>query len=78
LERKCGVVFDAVYKKRKRDGTSFVLDYSQVLLDFSCDPGLESVLIVSSLGLDQEDIAVREGKALLADCSVSKHRRYLW
>lgn len=78
LEKRSGLVFDAVYKKRKRDGTSFVLDYSQVLLDFSRDPSLESVLIVSSLGLDQDDIAAREGKALIEDCSVSRHRRYLW
>lgn len=78
LEKKSGIVFDAVYKKRKRDGTSFVLDYSQVLLDFSRNQSLESVLIVSSLGLDQDDIAVREGKALIEDDSVSRHRRYLW
>lgn len=78
LEKRHGIVFDAVYKKRKTDGTSFVLDYSQVLLDFSIDSGLEAVLIITSVGIDQEDLAVREGPELIKDDSVSSRRRFLW
>lgn len=72
-----GISFDAVYKKRKADGTSFQLDYSQILQDFDFQQHPNSVLIVSSLGLDQEDLKDRSGLALLREQSMSRHRRYL-
>ena len=72
-----GICFDAVYKKRKSDGTSFQLDYSQIIQDFSFQPHPDSILIVSSLGLDQEDLKDRSGLDLLQEKSMSRRRRYL-
>ena len=67
-----------MYKKRKADGTSFVMDYSQIVSDFGVALNPKSVLIVSSLGIDLEDLQVREGIALLREDSVSRPRKYLW
>lgn len=84
LKKRFGVVFDAVYKLRKSDGTSFLLDYSQILSDFAISPhkppspSLHSTLILSSIGLNQEDLTYRQGLDLVCEPSVSHFRRYLW
>lgn len=84
LKKRSGLVFDAVYKIRKSDGTSFLLDYSQILSDFTVSPhkipspSLNSTLIVSSIGLNQDDLGCRQGLDLLYESSVSHFRRYLW
>lgn len=84
LKKRTGVTFDAVYKLRKSDGTSFLLDYSQIFSDFTVcphkppSPSLNSTLIVSSIGLNQEDLCCRQGLDLLYESSVSSFRRYLW
>jgi hypothetical protein len=72
-----GVCFDAIYKQRKTDGTSFELDYSQIIQDFGFQQHISSILILSSIGLDHEELKDRSGLALLREKTTSRHRRYL-
>lgn len=71
------ITFDAVYKIRKSDGTSFLLDYSQIISDFGFQTETDSILIVSSLGIDQEDLKIRSEIDLIQEFSTSRHRRFL-
>ena len=69
--RKKGFVFDAVYRTTT---PNCFQNYSQVAEDFKLQDS-SSVLVVSSLNLDEKEITARKGKDLLSDNSVSKHKR---
>ena len=73
-----GVSFDAVYKKRKGDGTCFVMDYGQVIQHFGFRDWERAVVVVASVGIDLEDLGSREGVALIREETTSRRRRFLW
>ena len=50
------VVLDAIYKRRGFQ-ERFIQDYSQILNDFNC----KSTVVISSLGLEIDEIEKRKG-----------------
>lgn len=71
------VKFDAVYRRHCRN-ERHLLDYSQVLKEMDPKGSVaDSVLVISSLMLDDAEIAQRTGQELVYDASASLDKRWV-